>query len=438
MQDSVPSPRLELPLDPVFTRLAALFSEEAAQSLGLDRRQAMKLALTTEEVFNYLADQAGAGESIILELSGGGYLVELKVLFPSRSLDFSVFNLTARPSLDDEAGLAKLGLLLASRSVERFSILVDSGEQMGLAFFKEKSYPPPGEEPPPATQPLQDFQVVEPSPQQAKDLARLISAHYPSHMYPSSFTIPGKLADMVCLGDYWAVAACDQQGRLGGCLIWRNLGPSLMQSYGPYLFGQPPDSPLAQALVEACVEHLAKSKVVGLIARYPTPELPAEYFEPLGELHYVRSDGTRLPWPHFYRQLKEDPGAQLWAHPDLEEFLEETRRRLFLAREIHYTRPEGEKRPQHSVLGAHMDRGQGHVTLRPLWDGVDIEANLARHLEVLEGEGFATILMLLDLGVPWQSNLVPALLQNHFRPRIILPYGGVSDLLLFQYERQEG
>ena len=438
MQDSAPCPRLQLPLETGFTRLAALFSEEAAQALGLDRGQAMKLALATEEVFNHLADRAGAGESIILELVGGGYLVELKVLFPSRQMDFSVFNLTARPSLEDEADLAKLGLLLASRSVERFSILVDSGEQMGLAFFKEKSYPPPGEEEAPAARPLRDFQVLEPSPQQAKDLARLIPAHYPSHFYPSSFAIPGKLADMVCLGDYWAVAACDEKGCLGGCLIWRSLGPSLMQSYGPYLFGQPPDSPLAQALVEACVERLAKGKVVGLIARYPTPELPAEYFEPLGELDYYRPGQGRLPWPHYYRQLKEDPGGQVWAHPELEEFLEGTYRRLFLAREIHYTKPEGEKRPERSVLGAHLDRGQGHVTLRPLWDGTDIEDNLARHLEVLESEGFATILMLLDLGVPWQSNLVPALLERRFRPRIILPYGGVSDLLVFQHQRREG
>ncbi len=437
MQDSVPIPRLDLPLEPAYTRLAALFSQEAAQALGLDRPQAMKLALAAEEVFTYLADQAGAGEGVILELSGGGYLVELKVLFTSRQLDLSVFNLTARPSLDDEAGLSRLGLLLASRSVERFSILADSGEQMGLAFSKEKSYPAPADEEPPPTRPLADFQVVEPSPQQAKDLARLIPAHYPSHFYPSSFTIPGKLADMVCLGDYRAVAACDSQGRLGGCLVWRNLGPFLMQSYGPYLFGQPPDSPLAQALVEACVEHLAKGKEVGLIARYPTPELPAGYFEPLGELDYIRPDGSRLPWPHFYRQLKEDPGAQIWAHPELREFLEETHRRLFLAREIHYTRPEGERRPQHSVLGAHLDRGQGHVSLRPLWDGTDIAANLSRHLEVLQGEGLANILMLLDLGVPWQSNLVPALLEQRFQPRLILPYGGVSDLVVFQYRRQE-
>ncbi len=437
MPEQAPLTRLELPLLPDFTRLAARFSEEAGQALGLERGPAMKLALATEEVFTYLAGQATSGENLVLELRGGGYLVELKVLFTSRNLDLSVFNLTARPSLDDESGLERLGLLLASRSVERFSILADSGEQMGLAFFKEKDYPPPADQEPPATRPLEEFQVVEPSPQQAKDLARLIPAGYPAHTYPSSFTIPGKLADMVCLGDYRAVVACDQGGSLGGCLVWRPLGPFLMQSYGPYLFGQPPGSPLAPALVEACVERLAKGKVVGLIARYPTPELPAQYFEPLGELEYLQPGGGRLPWPHFYRQLKEDPGAQVWAHPELREFLEEAHRRLFLAREVHYTRPEGEKRPEHSVLGAHLDRGQGHVSLRPLWDGRDISSNLSRHLEVLQGEGLATILVLLDLGVPWQSNLVPALLENHFRPRLLLPYGGVSDLLVFQYQRRE-
>jgi hypothetical protein len=40
----------------------------------------------------------------------------------------------------------------------------------------------------------------------------------------------------------------------------------------------------------------------------------------------------------------------------------------------------------------------------------------------------------VDLGQAWQADFAPALLQNGFLARLVLPYAGEGDLVLFQFE----
>ena len=430
--------QLTVPLEAAFTGLVTAFSEQAARALGLDAAAALKLTLSAEEVFSYLARHSPEVRWVRLEVISGGYYVELQVVFPPARVDLAVFNLTSSLSLEDDSDLEKLGLLIASRSADRFAIRREADGTICIAFRKEKTYPPAEDIPPPPTRPLAEFSLEAPDPQQIKAISHLLAASYPAQYYPSAFGVPGKLADMLASGAYQAVVARDRAGHIGGCFIWRGPEGSLIHGYGPYLFGQPQDSPVAAAVVESCLEQVGKLPAVGILVRYPTPQLPADYFERLGSLDYHRADGSRLEWPHFFRQLQEDPGAQVWAHPELEDFLQETYQRLELARSIWTTRPEGESRPEHSVFAAHLDPGQGHVTLRPLWDGKDAAANLARHLELLRADGFRNLLLGMDLGVAWQAELVPDALSVGFRPRLVIPYGGTADVVIFQHQDEQG
>lgn len=185
--------------------------------------------------------------------------------------------------------------------------------------------------------------------------------------------------------------------------------------------------------MEAALERLGKSEAVSLICRYPTPQLPEGHFELLGRLDYVDSQGTYHEWPHFFRQLKEDPGTVVGAHPELERFLHQTYERLFLAREVRPARPEGEQRPDQSVFGANLDRGKALAILHPLWDGHDAGTNMESHVKLLRRDGFLNLFFNIDLGRPWETNLVPDLLEHGFQPRLVLPYGGSSDLVVFQH-----
>jgi hypothetical protein len=190
---------------------------------------------------------------------------------------------------------------------------------------------------------------------------------------------------------------------------------------------------MAQGLMDSFLGRIARTDALCLLNRYGTPELPAGYFEPLGSIDAFLPDGTRRPWPFYYRQLKEDTGCPVWTHPDLEPFLKVQYDRLFLARSLKVSAYAGEERPPHSVFAARFVRPRNLVNLVPLWDGVDVSLNLAEHLRILKAEGLGNIFFEVDLAFAWQANLTSALVENGFQPRLIIPYGGRADLVIFQH-----
>lgn len=424
---------LTAPLDRAFFSVVTSFAEQAAQALGLGAGEAMRLTLACEEVFGYLVQIAGDGEMVQVEAAGGGYYVEIQFRFQVSGVDLAGLNLTTSLSPLEEDNLDQLGLLLASRSVDRFSIRKDPPDGQALVLVKEKAYPPVQDMEPPEAKPLESFTVAPAGPEELKIFSSLLAAFYPPEQFPPSFAVPGKLVDMAAAGEYAAAAALGPHGALGGMMAWRWASPRTVRCMGPYLFNQPEDSDMASALVEACLGAIAKSEAVGLLCTYPTNRLPAEFFEELGRLDISSSDGEPLELPMFYRHLKEDHGGRVWAHADLKDFLEREYQRLFLAREISLTQDQGEQRPKHSVFAADIDRTVGLAMLRPLWDGSDAADNLARHLTALSREGAGAILLEMDLAHAWQAALAPDLLANGFEPKLLLPYGGDGDLVIFQH-----
>ena len=237
---------------------------------------------------------------------------------------------------------------------------------------------------------------------------------------------------MVASGEYEATVASGDQGEIGAGVLWHWVGKRLVEFFGPYLFSQG-DSEMAQRIMESCLARIAKTEAIGLMSRCSTPELPRGYFESLGTIDLFDPDGTSRPWSIFYRQLQEDLGCQVWSHPDLEAFLRTEYGRLFFAREILLTRHEGEVRPPHSVFSVQFDRSHYQATLRAIWDGKDTADNLSEHVKVLRAEGLPNIFFEIDLSKAWEAALTPALLQNDFRPKILLPYAGEGDVVVFQY-----
>ena len=239
---------------------------------------------------------------------------------------------------------------------------------------------------------------------------------------------------MIACGEYSATVALGDQGQIGGGIVWRWVGDKTVELFGPYVFHQPADSELANGLVDSCLGRIAKTEAIGLISRISTPELPKRYFEQIGSVDFIQPGGTSQPWSVYYRQLYEDPGCQVWAHPDLQGFLRAEYNRLSFAREIRLTRHEGERRPPYSVFAGQFERAHHQITLRAIWDGEDAAANLTQHVKVLKAENLPNIFFEIDLAQAWQANLTQALLENHFHPRLILPYGGQADVVVFQYQ----
>jgi len=438
-KNQMTSVSLKAHLDLNLLRLVTSFAEESAKAFDLNTAEALKLTLACEEIFAYLCHLAQSGEMLTVEATNGGYYVQLKFLFKVLEFNPRAFNLTATVSLEDMASLDEMGLLIASRAVDRFYITGNPQKGLELVLIKEKTYPELTDLRVPEVKQMKSFNIKSPEPESLKLFSRLVVAHYPSNLYLPVFRFPGKVVDMVSSGEYGATLALSDRGQIVGGIIWHWIGEKTVESFGPYLFNQPQQplcSALATGLLDSCIGRIAKTDAIGLIHRYSTPELPQGYFESLGSIDLIQSGGVTQASPIYYRQLNEDLGCQVWAHSDIESFLKGEYKRLFFAREIHPVSYEGEQRSPFSVFAPQFDRTNGQITLRAIWDGMDAADNLAQHIKVLKAENLRNIFFEVDLAHAWQANLMPALLENHFYPRLILPYGGDADIVVFQY--QEG
>jgi hypothetical protein len=131
--------------------------------------------------------------------------------------------------------------------------------------------------------------------------------------------------------------------------------------------------------------------------------------------------------------LREDFGASVWAHGDLIPYLEKKYDEHVVMRTIRPTADMGERVVDASVFSTRLSRELSEVVLRPMLNGNDNAVNLKRHVETLCTEGFKNIFFFIDLSLGWQAALGADLLANNFIPALLLPHGGQSDVVMFQY-----
>jgi hypothetical protein len=408
------------------------FVEKANLAFGLGKSETLKLTLAAEEIFAYLCRMTKAGEMIEVSCSGGIYYGAVEFLFSRRDFNMKGFNITAKISPESEEGLEEMGLLIAARSVDHLQMIERDSERLSLSLVKEKEYPPDPDVQIPEIPYMDLFSIKTPSPEEIKAFVALLNFHYEKYLTPPSFKIPGKVADMVFSGEYGAAVAVNHKGLTGGGILWRRLGEKTIECFGPYLFQQKSNVRLAESLLNSFLGRIAKTEILGIFSKYPTSHLPKGYFESLGTITYFREDKTLTALTAFFRQLIEDTGAYVWASQELKPFLEEEYKRLVLPREIHLAKYQGEHKDLHSVFTSEFDKELNGVTLRAIWPGKDTLENLQRHIQVFKEEKLLNILFEMDLGISWQADLADPLLTLGFKPRFIIPYGGHSDLVVFQ------
>jgi hypothetical protein len=424
---------IRLPTEKAFLPLATAFVEKGAVALGLGEKEALALTLAAEEIFSYLSHVAPQGQTIGIRCTSGVYFVRVDFLISWPGLDLRSFNLTATISLEDEESIQEMGLLIASRFVDRLFLKEDAGKGIHLSLCKEKAYPETMVRSQPlAGPPISEFSIRTPLAEELKIFAPMVSYRYPPVLVPGAFRFAGKVVDMVGSGEYQAAVAVSGSGEIGGGILWHWAGLKTVECFGPYLLCRTPDASMAEALLETCLVAIAKTHALGLLVRLPTEELPKEQFEALGSLTLRNRDRERRTLTAYFRHIHEDLGTSSWCHPELEPFLREEYKRLVLPREIRPVRDLGEHQKRFSVLSAEMDRSQGTVTLRPLRSGTDAEKNIMDHLALFHRESMGNIFFEMDLGQPWQALFARGLLTQGFRPRLILPYAGEGDIVVFQ------
>ncbi|MEW6264632.1 MAG: hypothetical protein AB1641_16290 [Thermodesulfobacteriota bacterium] len=419
-------------LDQPLTGVVSAFIEKAAAAFGLEPAETMKLTLAGEEIFSFLCGLARPDETLEIGCLGRGYQVELDFLLGRRRFNMKSFNLTARVSLESEAEWEEIGLLLASRLTDGLKLIEDENKGFKLSLIKEKTYPEASPTELPPWDPDQGHKLQAAGPETIKYFLSLLSSQPSPAGYPPFFRFPGRAADMAAQGELKALLALDQRKNLGGGIVWRGLGFRTIEFFGPYVFYPESRPGLAEELVQGLLGQVARSEAVGLINRYATPALPAGYFESLGQIS--RFEG-QSPYsrPAFYRLLREDLGCAVWAAPELESFLKREYSRLVLPRDIRLLADLGEQVPDESALSTEFHRESGEAILRPLQPGRDSYRNLTGHVHLLRQEGLNNIFFEMDLSQAWPVGFTAGLIAAGFSPRIVIPYGGESDLVVFQH-----
>jgi hypothetical protein len=225
----------------------------------------------------------------------------------------------------------------------------------------------------------------------------------------------------------------DRTGTIGGGIIWSWENDKLVEFFGPYVLNQPETSLIPTQLVEHMIASIARTTVVGLITRSPSPQLPTEYFEPLGNLSLVQPGQDTCELSSYYRHLQEDSGTSVWAHTLVKEFLVAEYSRHVFAREIKLVTDEGEENAPKSVIATELDKSAGKATLKPVWWGNDNLRLIQAYVRTLLKENLFNIFFEMDLGRAWECHFTPSLIDAGFIPRLVLPYAGASDILIFQY-----
>jgi hypothetical protein len=425
---------LSVDADEVFLPLVTSFIENAANCFGLGTEESLRLTLAGEEVFMHLCKVVmPSGLPVQIDCSDGGYYTQAVFSLPADAFDLQAFNITATISMEDDAEMDAMGLVLASRSVDRFLLSREEKGCLHLALVKEKSYPVLPEGRPASASPLTGAVLRSPGPEELKFISQLAVSCYDSGVLPGILLHPGKLADMITVGEYHSLAAVGKAGEIGAAIFWHRVGENMVECFGPYVFNQDPTSKIPEELLEECIGTVARTPALGIINTCPTPEFSRNHFELLGTLDNYAPDGSSGTVEAWFRLMREDMGAAAWVHPDLEVFVRRQYAKLVLPREVRIDRPSGENLPAHSVLSAEFDRPRGLVTLRPMWPGADAAENIERHVRLMKNEQIRNIHFDVDLGHAWQSIFVPGLLDRGFGPRFVLPYAGKGDVVVFQF-----
>ena len=416
--------------------VATSFVETSASAFGLGREERGKLRLATEEIFMYLCNVVCPGKELDIRLVNGLYYTRAEFCFSSSELNLGGLNITSSISYEGDADLQQMGLLIASRSVDRLSLTVERGQRVTLAVVKDKIYPQSTETiPRPETG--EETTVETPDRERLKRFAVLSRQFVPDAERPSFLSYPGKLADMAASGECHVLTAFSEKRDVVGGMVFGNRTEKTVWCCGPYVFSRTGQEKIAEALLSTCIAGIARTKALGLLSLYGLAGGLRGNFEPLGALTVRPEAGPPVRRTVFYRHLHEDPVCEVWTHAGLSDYLRREYERLVLAREVRLLTDMGETRSGRSLFSAEVNGEHSEVVLRPLLPGADFAANVERHIRFLRGERYRNLLFELDLGVPWHAELVPNLLTNGFRPAILLPFAGTADLVIFEAHATE-
>ncbi|MEF2145557.1 MAG: hypothetical protein V3573_08945 [Desulfovibrionaceae bacterium] len=421
---------LRMVAEPRFIPLVQGVVEQGALAFGLERDKALRLTMAAEEIVSHLIE-AGSAPAIDLTLSFGGWCVRADFSFTADPSDLWAMNLAAREDVGAGKSMEHLGLLLAARMTDGFSLRID-GRVVHLELRQDRVYPLVERGPGSRGTAKGDIRILDkPEPELIKAACARAASLYPPHLLHEALHRPGKVVDMAAHGDLHVLVAVDAAGELAGLMLWRSPSKDSVSFSGPYVFVDTPG--VAEVLETGLLHTVARTSAVSLFSDFATGELSTRNFESLGRVGCCRSDAPTAEVDVWFRDLHEDTGTVVWSHPELGTFLHEQYDNLVLMRTIREVSEAGDHLPKRSVFSAALRPELKQARLSPMVVGEDAADAVARHVAMLREDGYCNIFFHLDLAYGWQAAMGGVLLASGFVPRLLLPHGGLSDVMVLQH-----
>jgi len=426
---------VEIPPDMAFAHCLAGVAKTLAERLGMGPRENLRFQLTVEEFCMYLAGVARDGRPMRIELTGKRHLLHAAFGFEASELALGGLNITACPKPGQSGESPKdIGLLLAGKAADRFFLEHQGGDRFRIVAEVDRVYPALSPVRPPESSRPPYRLLAEHDPARLTQAAALASGAYPAWQCPGSFRTPEKFADLVADGQVDCLAAVDASGRMAGLVTWSPCSDRAIYFSGPFVFAaDTPRADIARLLLDGMLMALARTPYVIMLSFRGTDDLTPGYFEPLGNLRVSAEAGGEQAV--VFRHLREDAGLAVWCSPRIETFLRQSYERLEMFRDLLPVEEPPVRTRTESLLGATLDRQRDLAELQPFLDGRDMAANLAAHVDAIRGKGIGRILFYMDLSRPWEAALAEDLTHAGFVPKLVLPYAGQADKVVWQHER---
>lgn len=406
------------------------FIEAITSEQSLPRNISLKMQLAAEEVIAALTP----GVSVEIGFSGRADRITLGVTCHPLGMDLSAFNLAWRPDLETDA--SGLGLAVASRWVDTFSLQTDESGRLRLQFSIDNVYD--AAVPVPLAFPeFRFYRLVKPTTENIKHCGARLFHRAAGAGKPPRIYHPDRLATLLAAGHLFGTLAETESGEIAGACFCIPEGPKLLGGHGPFVFSSTERERMARDLACHTLERVARKPFSGVLAtHYDADCFPAEYFIPAGRESRGSTIGhhhsPRAPAWHF--PLSDDAGGLLHFHASAEDFIREAIAVQDLPRTLvdisgeHVA--EDQKNP--SVYSATLNRGEKMATLRLLMPGGDIEENTDAHLAFFRDEDISLCQVHLDLGRPADAALIPVLMNRQFTPCLLIPGGAEGDLMVLE------
>lgn len=455
---AAPPLQMRLAPDARYAPLVHGLIDQASALHGLEPARRSALSAAGVSVFKLLCETAAPESACELHLESRPSCVELVLtcgVAPERLACFNCLEPEAAAQLLTEASSPQPTAHAPLYGVDRVRVAPTETGDIRVILRQAKEFgrvaPPPAPAEPRA--PLAPpFVLLSDLGAEAND-SLLYEAclgcqrRYPWHLTLKAMLQPAKFAAMLKGGELSAAFALDAHRRPAGLLCWERTGKSNAIFFGPYVLADAEDQDngaatrsVAELVVEAFLNHVARTDVVGVFSGLATPELPDAYFERLGQVRYWLGNGESATLASWYRHMREDYGGTVWRHPALVDFLEQKYAELGFVRELRdcieqAPLPGNGRQAQGSLFAIDVRRELAEAVIRPLEQGKDLSRNLDRHLVSLAASDVRNIFFHVDLAFRWQAGLTPLLLERGFVPSLLLPCAGRSDILVFHYDQ---